>query len=69
MINTIADKPQLGDLVMNWDGEMGIISLIETDKFMCPYFVRWTSGYLTGYSTAHKIREIKAWTINVRLNT
>jgi len=69
MTNSITDKPQVGDLVMNWDGEIGIVSLIESDKFMCPYFVQWTSGYLTGYSTAHKLREIRAWTINVRLNT
>ena len=69
MTYTTLDKPQVGDLVMNWDGEVGIISLVESDKFMCPYFVRWTSGYLTGYSTAHKIREIRAWTRNVRLNT
>jgi len=63
------DRPEVGDLVMNWDGEIGIVSLIETDKFMCPYFVLWFGGVLQGYTTAHKLREIKAWTINVRLNT
>jgi hypothetical protein len=67
MTSSTLDKPQVGDLVMSYDGEIGIISLIETDKFMCPYFVRWFSGYLTGYSTAHKLREIKAWTINLTL--
>jgi len=69
MTNTIADKPQLGDLVMNYDGEIGVISLVETNKFMCPYFVHWTSGGLTGYTTAHKIREIRAWTINLTLSS
>ena len=68
MTNTTFDNPQVGDLVMNWEGEVGIISLVESDKFMCPYFVLWSSGYLTGYSTAHKLREIRAWTINVRFN-
>ena len=69
MTNTTLDKPELGDLVMSYDGEIGIVSFIESNKFMCPYFVRWASGYLTGYTTAHKLREIRAWTINVRLNT
>ena len=69
MITSTRDKPQVGDLVMNWDGEVGIISLVESDKFMCPYFVLWFNGYLTGYSTAHKRREIERWTRNVRLNT
>jgi len=67
MTNTTLDKPQVGDLVKNYDGEIGIISLIESDRFMCPYFVHWTSGGLTGYTTAHKIREIRAWTINLTL--
>lgn len=67
MTHITHDKPEMGDLVMNYDGEIGIISLVESDKFMCPYFVVWLNGYLTGYSTAHKLREIRAWTINVRL--
>ena len=69
MTATTPDKPEIGDLVMNWDGEIGIVSLVETDKYMCPYFVLWFGGYLQGYTTAHKLREIRAWTINVRLNT
>jgi hypothetical protein len=69
MTDTTHNKPQVGDLVMNWGGEIGIVSLIETDKYMCPYFVLWFNGVLQGYTTAHKIRDIRAWTINVRLNT
>lgn len=69
MTDTTHDKPQVGDLVMNWDGEMGIVSLIETNKFMCPYFVHWTSGGLTGYTTAHKLHHIIAWTIKLKLSS
>ena len=67
MTNTTLDNPQVGDLIMDYEGDVGVISFIETDKFMCPYFILWSSGYLTGYTTAHKIREIRAWTKNVRL--
>jgi len=67
MTSSTLDRPQVGDLLMNWDGEIGVVSLVESDKFMCPYFVRWLSGYLTGYSTAHKLREIRAWTTNLTL--
>jgi hypothetical protein len=66
------NNPQVGDLVMNWDGEIGIISLIEhwsDENGQHLYFVHWSSGYLTGYSTAHKRKEIEGWTRNVRLNT
>ena len=63
------DEPQVGDLVMDSDGDLAVISLIETDKFMCPYFVLWLNGGLQGYTTAHKLREIKAWTINFIINT
>lgn len=69
MTSSILDKPQVGDLVMDWDGELGIVSLVETDKFMCPYFVLWLTGDLQNYTTAHKLREIRAWKIKVRLNT
>lgn len=69
MINAISDKPQVGDLVMDWAGDLGIISHIESEKFMCPYFVQWTSGGLQGFTTAHKIREIRAWTINLTLSS
>ena len=66
---TTLDNPQVGDIVQNYDGEIGIISLVESDKFMCPYYVHWITGYLTGFTTAHKLRNIRAWSINVRLNT
>lgn len=67
MTHFTVDNPQVGDLVMDWNGDLGIVSLVETDKFMCPYFVLWFTGALQDYTTAHKLREIKAWTINVRL--
>lgn len=62
-------KPELGDLVMDYGGDVGVISLIETDKEGTLYFVLWSSGGLTGYSTAHKLKEIEKWTKNVRLST
>ena len=70
MTHTIPDRPEVGDLVMDYGGDVGIISLVEywdqdgTDLF----FVLWTSGGLTGYSTAHKRKEIDMWTKNVRLS-
>ena len=59
----------LGDLIIDDGGDAGIVSLIETDKEGTLYFVLWTSGGLTGYTTAHKPKQIKRWTENVRLNT
>lgn len=59
----------LGDLIIDDGGDAGIVSLIETDKEGTLYFVLWTSGGLTGYTTAHKLKEIKRWTKNVRLTT
>ena len=59
----------LGDLILDDMGDVGIISLIETDKQGTLYFVLWTSGGLTGYTTAHHPKEIHRWTKNVRLNT
>ena len=59
----------LGDLIIDDGGDAGIGSLIETDKEGTLYFVLWTSGGLTGYTTAHKPKQIMRWTKNVRLNT
>ena len=59
----------LGDLIIDDGGDAGIVSLIETDKEGTLYFVLWTSGGLTGYTTAHHPKEIYRWTENVRLNT
>lgn len=67
MISTTMTNPELGDLVIDYGGDVGVISLIETDKEGTLYFVLWTSGYLTNYTTAHKPKEIRAWTNNVRL--
>ena len=58
-----------GDLVMDYGGDLGIITLIETDKGHELYFVQWTSGGLTGYTTAHTPREIKIWSKYVRIQT
>ena len=59
----------VGDLVIDLRGDAGIVSLIETDKEGTLYFVLWTSGGLTGYTTAHKPKQIMRWTKNVRLIT
>ena len=59
----------IGDLIIDDGGDAGIVSLIETDKEGTLYFVHWTSGGLTGYTTAHKPKQISRWTKNVRLTT
>ena len=59
----------IGDLIIDDGGDAGIVSLIETDKEGTLYFVLWTSGGLTGYTTAHKPKQINRWTKNVRLTT
>ena len=59
----------LGDLIIDEGGDTGIVSLIETDKEGTLYFVLWASGGLTGYTTAHKPKQIMRWTKNVRLRT
>ncbi len=71
MTHTILDKPELGDLVMDYGNDLGVISLIEPPTGQVPelYFVHWSSGGLTGYTTAHHLKEIHMWTINVRLRT
>ena len=50
MTNTTLDKPELGDLVMDYGGDVGVISFIETDKvqvhsLLCP-LVKWLSNRL-----------------------
>ena len=69
MTHTLFDKPELGGLVMDDEGDVGIISLIENDKQGTLYFVLWASGGLQGYTTAHLPKEAQRWTINVRLST
>ena len=62
----------LGDLVIDDGGDAGIVSLIEhwgDEDGTHLYFVLWTSGGLTGYTTAHKPKQIMRWTKNVRLHT
>ena len=62
----------LGDLIIDDGGDAGIVSLIEhwsDEDGTHLYFVLWTSGGLTGYTTAHKPKQIMRWTKNVRLNT
>lgn len=70
MTNGILDNPKVGDLVMDYAGDLGIVSLIEywgDENGTDLYFVHWTSGGLAGYTTAHKPKDIRMWTINVRL--
>ena len=74
MTNTTTTSPQVGDLVCDinytqWEREFGLISLIETDKMGTLYFVHWTSGGLAGYTTAHKLKDIKQMLENVKQNT
>ena len=57
----------IGDLILDDGGDLGVISLIETDKQGTLYFVLWTSGGLMGYTSAHIPREIERWSKNVRL--
>ena len=57
----------VGDLILDDGGDLGVISLIETDKQGTLYFVLWTSGGLQGYTTAHKPKKIERWSKNVRL--
>lgn len=65
------DKPQLGDLVMDWENDLGVISHIERDEHgaLYLYFVLWTSGGMQGYSTAHKLKEIESWKRNLELSS
>ena len=71
MTNTMYDKPTIGDLLMDDGGDLGFISLIEppvgTSQEL--YFVLWSSGGLTGYTTAHHRKDIERWSKNVRLRT
>ena len=54
------------DLILDDRGDLGVISLIETDKQGTLYFVLWTSGGLQGYTSAHLARDIERWSKNVR---
>ena len=57
---------KVGDLILDDGGDLGVISLIETDKGGTLYFVLWTSGGLQGYTSAHLARDIARWSKNVR---
>ena len=61
----------IGDLIIDDGGDAGIVSLIEppTGGVDELYFILWTSGGLTGYTTAHLLKEIHRWTKNVRSTT
>ena len=67
MTNTTLNKIEMGDLIMDYGGDVGVITLV--DPVAPLYYVLWSNGYLTGYTTAHKPKEIRAWTKNVRLST
>ena len=57
---------KIGDLILDDMGDLGVISLIKTDKQGTLYFILWASGGLMGYTSAHLPREIERWTKNVR---
>ncbi len=59
----------IGDLILDDGGDLGVISLIKTDKQGTLYFVLWTSGGLQGYTSAHLARDIERWSKNVRSQT
>lgn len=71
MTDTTLNKPQVGDLLMDDGGDIGLVTFVEppvgTSQEL--YFVLWTSGGLAGYTTAHHRKEIERWTKNVRLQT
>jgi len=67
MTTTTLDKPQVGDLLMDLTGDLGTISLVETDKEGTLYFVLWFNGFLQGYTTAHKLAEIERMRKNLKL--
>tara|TARA_B100000035_G_scaffold251936_1_gene221114 strand:+ start:2235 stop:2417 length:183 start_codon:yes stop_codon:yes gene_type:complete len=56
----------VGDLILDDGGDLGVISLVETDKQGTLYFVLWTSGGLQGYTSAHLAKDIERWSKNVR---
>ena len=71
MTNTTLDKPQLGDLLMDDEGDIGLISLIEPPENLSTeiYFVEWSSGGMCGYTTAHELRDIQRWRKNLHKKT
>ena len=66
-LNDMGDKPEIGDLVMHLNGDLGAISHTENVKGKELYFVLWFNGYLQGYSTAHEFREVELMRMNIKL--
>ncbi len=66
-ITTTSNKPEVGDLLMDLAGDLGTISLIEVDQGATLYFVLWFSGYLQGYTTAHKLAEVEIMQKNLKV--
>lgn len=64
-LDNTQDKPEVGDLVMNECGEIGIITLVDL-VIAYPYFVEWISGTRSGYTTMHPIRLINEWKKNLK---
>ena len=64
-MHTLDNKPEVGDLVMNDYGEVGIITLIEPIVGH-PYFVEWVSGIFTNRSTSHPIEVVSKWRKNFK---
>ena len=59
MTNTTLDKPEVGDLVMDYGGTLCHLPIDIGAMKMNALFCPLTSGGLTGYSTAHKRKEIR----------
>lgn len=64
---------QVGDLVVNYSDDIGIISLIQycgdTNGGPHLYHIRWISGGLQGYTTAHTRYTIGDWKKKLKENT
>jgi hypothetical protein len=58
---------EVGDLVMDFSGDLGTISLVDTNETW-GYHILWFNGYLQGYITVHKLEEVWMMRKNLQLN-
>jgi hypothetical protein len=67
MTATTTNRPQVGDLLMDYGDDVGVITLV--DPVAPLYYVLWTSGALTGYTTAHSRYDVRRWKQNLEKKT